>query len=124
MEELEKFYNLAEPLQDAILSEKTSMVVYTIGEKNGLDQDKLRKMGELIKMILMKEIPLSDFNMELELRTGLSSEKAEEIAKEINKEIFNPVKIFILKKEESQFVGQKDVSQPFIKQKNVFDEQI
>jgi len=124
MEELEKFYNLAEPLQDAILSEKTSMVGYALGEKNGLHEDKIQKMGELIKKILMKEVPLSDFNMELELRTGLNPEKVEEIAKEINKEILNPVKIFILKKEESQFVGQKDVSQPFIKQKNVFDEQI
>ncbi|MDD4358448.1 MAG: hypothetical protein PHY30_01375 [Candidatus Pacebacteria bacterium] len=118
MDELEKFYNLPQDLQDAIVSEKTALTVYDLGEQAGLDEDGIGKIGSLVKAVLMKEFPLSDFKTELELRTQLDVDRALKIAEIIDKEIFDPVKIYLLKKEEKE-VEQKE--EP--KEINVFEKQ-
>ncbi|HOI60109.1 MAG TPA: hypothetical protein PKU93_02175 [Candidatus Pacearchaeota archaeon] len=123
MDEIEKFYNLENALQDAILSEKTAFTVYDLGEKNGLSEDKIREIGRLTKKVLMKELPIKDFEMELELRTGLSNEIAKDIAEIIDKEIFEPVKIYFTKKEISQNSStqeKKEEPNVFTKQKHIF----
>lgn len=122
MNELEKFYNLPDVLQDAILSEKTALTVYDLGEKNGLDEAGIGKVGALVKKVLMKEFSIKEFETELELITILDVDACHKIAQIIDKEIFDPVRIYLLKKEEPEIEvkeKKKEVN-VFEKQKHVF----
>lgn len=118
---LEKFYKLEEPLQDAISAEKTALIVYDLGEQNGLDKSGIGKLGELTRMVLMRELPLKDFAKEIEIKTGLPEDKAKIIEEKIDKDIFTPVKIYIIKKGDTQVVFKKEESEVFEKQKDIFD---
>lgn len=122
MNELEKFYNLPDVLQDAILSEKTALTVYDLGEKNGLDEAGIGKVGALVKKVLMKEFSIKEFETELELITILDVDACRKMAQIIDQEIFDPVKIYLLKKEEPEIEvkeKKKEVN-VFEKQKHVF----
>ncbi|MFA7170236.1 MAG: hypothetical protein WC178_05315 [Candidatus Paceibacterota bacterium] len=122
MNELEKFYNLPDVLQDAILSEKTALTVYDLGEKNGLDEAGIGKVGALVKKVLMKEFSIKEFETELELITILDVDACHKIAQIIDQEIFDPVRIYLLKKEEPEIEvkeKKKEVN-VFEKQKHVF----
>ena len=122
MNELEKFYNLPDVLQDAILSEKTALTVYDLGEKNGLDEAGIGKVGALVKKVLMKEFSIKEFETELELITILDVDACHKIAQIIDQEIFDPVRIYLLKKEEGEIEvkeGKKEVN-VFEKQKHIF----
>ncbi|MDD2909812.1 MAG: hypothetical protein PHU74_02695 [Candidatus Pacebacteria bacterium] len=101
MNELEKFYNLEDALQDAILSEKTAFTVYNLGEKNGLNEKTIGIIGGLTRQVLMKELPIKDFTTEVELKANIDADLADEIALAIEKEVFNPVKVLLLRKGEA-----------------------
>lgn len=119
MNEIEIFYNLEEPLQNSILSEETAFVVYNVGERNGLSQEKIGEIGRLTRKVLMKQLSTKDFEMELELKTGINSEVAKNIAEKIDKDIFDPVRIYLEKRESVQFV-KKEEDNAFVKQKHIF----
>jgi len=119
MNELEKFYNLEEALQDSILSEKTAFTVYNLGEKNGLNEEKIGEIGRLTKKVLMKDLSIKDFEMELELKTGISNEVAKSIAETIDKDIFDPVRMYLEKRESVQSIKKEEPS-AFVKQKHIF----
>jgi hypothetical protein len=122
MNELEKFYNLPDVLQDAILSEKTALTVYDLGEKNGLDEVGIRKVGALVKKVLMKEFSTKEFETELELITILDVDACRKMAQIIEQEIFDSVRIYLLKKEEPEIEvkEEKKEANVFEKQKHVF----
>lgn len=124
MMNLEKFYKLEEPLQDAILAEKTAVIVYDLGEQNGLDEDGIGKLGELTRMVLMRELPMKNFSTEIEIKTGLSMEKAMAISEIIERDVFTPVKIYIMRKEEPQDVVKIEETNTFVKQKDIFDDNL
>ena len=122
MNELEKFYNLPDALQDAILSEKTALTVYDLGEKNGLDEAGIGKVGALVKKVLMKEFSIKEFETELELITILDVDVCRKMAQIIDQEIFDSVRIYLLKKEEGEIEvkEEKKEANVFEKQKHVF----
>jgi len=124
MMNLEKFYKLEEPLQDAILAEKTALTVYNLGEQNGLDEDGIGVIGELTRRVLMRELAIKDFATEVELKTGLSMEKALAVAEIIERDVFTPVKIYIMRKEEPQEIIKKEETDTFVKHKDIFDDNL
>lgn len=121
MNELEKFYNLEDALQDAILSEKTAFTVYNLGEKNGLNEKTIGIIGGLTRQVLMKELPIKDFTTEVELKANIDADLADEIALAIEKEVFNPVKVLLLGKgEASDRLPKVEKIDVFQKQKHIF----
>jgi len=121
MNELEKFYNLEDALQDAILSEKTAFTVYNLGEKNGLNEKTIGIIGGLTRQVLMKELPIKDFTTEVELKANIDADLADEIALAIEKEVFNPVKVLLLRKgEASDRLPKVEKIDVFQKQKHIF----
>lgn len=117
MNEIEKFYNLEDALQDAILSEKTALTVYDLGEQNGLKEEVIGKIGYLTKRVLMKDFSIKDFKTSLELEVGLDFDLASKIGDKIEEEIFEPVKVLLFKRDKITKVPQKK------EDKNAFEKQ-
>ena len=67
----------------------------------------------------MKDLSIKDFEMELELKTGINSEVAKNIAETIDKDIFDPVRMYLEKREGVQSIKKEEPS-VFVKQKHMF----
>lgn len=85
--------DIPKELLDLIESEDTALEVARICFENGIkEEEKIREIGYQTGRVLLGDLPPEKFSKILSERTKLSSFLASEIAREINKSIFDSVK--------------------------------
>lgn len=88
----EMYLELPEDLKDAYFSVDISDKIAQIGGKHGLEVDKMGQLGGEVGYILLGITHPNKFIPNLADKLGLDKTKAREIAEEINKEIFFPIR--------------------------------
>ena len=88
----ELFDKLPEELQEAIFSVKTSEAVLSACENNGITDKRVSEVAKYTGQVLMGVVLASEFQEVLQKEVGLSKNVAKEIAREINRFVFYPMK--------------------------------
>lgn len=88
----EMYLELPEDLKEAYFSVDISDKIAQIGEKHGLEVDKIGYLGEEVGYVLLGIAHPNKFIPNLADKLGINKIKAREIAEEINKEIFFPIR--------------------------------
>lgn len=86
------FEKLPEELKDLILAEETAKDIYDICERNDVDVFLVPKVAKYAGNVLMGILPPEEFEGVLEKEVGLKKAKAKEVAREIHRHIFFPVR--------------------------------
>ena len=89
---LEKFDQLPQDLQDAILAVETSDKLQLIAKKFGLHIDQTGEMGSETGLVMLGITHPTEFIGNLEKRLGVERAKAAQIAGEVNEQIFLPIR--------------------------------
>jgi hypothetical protein len=92
-DQLWELYNeLPEDLKGAIFSEKTAMNVWDICSKNGVKEDKISDVAQLVGQVFLGLIPPQDLKKEIKKGLKINQEKAKRISQEIERFVFFSVK--------------------------------
>ena len=95
-EQLQKLYKkLPEELQDAIYSKETADSIYDICERNNIEEKSI--VAKLVGRVLLGILAPDEFQEAIEKELKLSREKAKEVAWEVSRFIFYPVRIHLEK---------------------------
>ena len=96
---LEQYKKLPKVLQNAITSVKTGEIVQSIGKKHDLHIDQIGELIDETWLVLLGIVRSSDFVGDLKIRLTIDEQKAREITKDINEQIFNEVKSALVEAE-------------------------
>lgn len=100
-EELEKqFATAPDMIRQALFSDETSAAVRAIGDKHGLHIDQIGSLADEIGVTMLGLEPASDFIKNIQTRLNISASEAEQIAMEVNKNIFLRLREVMKKPEE------------------------
>jgi len=92
-EELWKLYEkLPKELQEVIFAEETANHIGNICERQKIKEEIISKIAERVRNVLLGILAPTDFQEALEAELKLKKSVAREIAQEINRFIFYPVK--------------------------------
>ena len=92
-EQLWKLYEkLPEELQEAIFSAETAETIGNICERNKVTEDKIPEVAKFIGRVLMGLLPPNELEKTLTKEVKLKTEVAINVAREINRFIFFPLK--------------------------------
>jgi len=83
---------LPEELKSAIFSEKTAMSIWDICAKNGIKEDKIPDVAQMVGQVFLGLIPPNELKKEIKKGLGLSQEKAKKISLEIERFVLFSVK--------------------------------
>ncbi len=87
------YYSLPEDLQEWLFSEETANRLYSITqEKNILNLENARRVARIVGLVVLGEVPVKDFIRRLASDLGIDQPKAAALAKDINEQIFQPVR--------------------------------
>lgn len=89
---MEKYKALPSELKDAIFSEEIAEKIQEIGKKYALYIDKIGELGNESGRVMLGLTHPKDFIANLSKRLGVDAEKAKEIAKDVNEQIFAKVR--------------------------------
>ncbi len=87
-----KYFQLPENLRKIMFSEETASKISEIAKKNNLNDDQTWWTSYIAGMILLGETNIIDFLKSIEKECKLERELARQLARDINSEIFLPVK--------------------------------
>lgn len=88
----QKIEGLPEDLRELISNEENALVLEAIGKKHGLYIDKIGELVEETGLVMLGISHPRDFIGVLEKKLGVSREKAVQIAKDVNQQIFSKVR--------------------------------
>lgn len=92
-EELWKLYEkIPQELKEAIFSEKTSEIIWDICLRNEVEDERISEIALYTGRVLLGILPPDEFQKTLEKEINIQKEVAKNIALEINRFIFYPVK--------------------------------
>jgi hypothetical protein len=92
-DQLWELYNeLPEELKSAIFSEKTAMNIWDICTKNGIKEDKIPDIAQMVGQVFLGLVPPEDLKKEIRKELKISQEKAKKVSQEIERFIFFSVK--------------------------------
>ena len=86
------FHALADELRTHFASMETAKAISIIGAKHQFAQDKIQQLSYIAAMILLAETNIVDFVKTLQEKCGLKEKPARQLARDLNQEIFLPVK--------------------------------
>jgi hypothetical protein len=89
---LERYRKLPGDLKEAIFSVETAEIIQKISKKYGLHIDKMGELASETGLVMLGITHPRDFISNISSRLEISREKATEIAKDINNEIFSKVR--------------------------------
>jgi len=89
----EIYEKLPSELKEVILSEETAGHIWDICQKNKIREGEIPKVADCVGEILMGILSPQHFQEELRKRLGIDKETAQEINREIRREVFFPVRI-------------------------------
>jgi len=118
---IKRYKNLPPDLKDAMFSEEVTDKIMNISNKYGLYVDKMGDLGNEIGRVMLGLTHPKDFIKNLSERLGVDAEKAKSIAKDVNEQIFGPVreslkKLHKIGEEEPSEVKPPTVEKPTIKE--------
>lgn len=87
-----KIKSLPKDLRDAFFSEEVSETILEIGKKFGLRIDKVGEFGDETSSVMIGLTPPKDYIKNLAARLEMDPIKIREIAEEVNKKVFQPVR--------------------------------
>ncbi len=87
-----KYFNLPQDVRQTIFAVETADKIKAVGEKNKLNQDQTWWASHTVGMILLGETNIVNFVKTLKSKCELSEEKARQLARDINRAVFLPVK--------------------------------
>jgi len=87
-----KYSNLSSKLQKILFATETADKMMVIAKKNTLNDNQTWSMSYITSMILLGETNIIDFLKSIEKECKLEREQARQLARDINSEIFLPVK--------------------------------
>ena len=92
-QELWKIYEgLPEELKEAIFSAETANNIYNVCVRNEIEENKISEVAKYVGFVLFGILAAENFQEILERKLKFKKETAENIAKEINRFVFYPVK--------------------------------
>ena len=91
------FYKLPTEIQDVLIRYDTSEHLWKIGEKHKLQIDKVGIMHDLSMDVMMGIIASKNFVRELQNELGIPALDASALARDIDEEIFKPIKNTMIK---------------------------
>jgi len=89
---IERYRDLPEDLQQALVSASNSKIIVAVGKKSGLQIDKIGELADETGLVMLGITPPGEFIRNLARRLELDPEKAKAVAEEINQQIFQPVR--------------------------------
>lgn len=84
-------FTTPEHVQDMLFSANTGVFLNTLGKQFGLLIDQVEKIAFVVLRVAVGEIELAKLGAVLSAELKLPNDKAQSIAKEIEKELFSPV---------------------------------
>ena len=92
-EELRQLYiKLPQEIKEAVSADETANEIEEICRKNGIVDERVGEISDLTRNVLFGILPPDEFQKILEEEVKLDKKRAEEIAREINRFVFYPVK--------------------------------
>ena len=88
----EKMKSLPEDLQTAMASTQTANLIQDIAEKHELDVEETGQLFDLTGYVMLGIIPSKTFVSELKKQLGINSIKANEIASDVNTDVFGSIR--------------------------------
>lgn len=89
---IERYRDLPEDLQQALISSNTSDAVMAVGKKIGLAVDKIGELADETGLVMLGITPPGEFIRNLTRRLEVDPAKAKAIAEEVNQTIFQPLR--------------------------------
>lgn len=89
------YETLPKELKQAIFSEETANSILSACQRNGLIDQRISQVAELVGYSLMGILPLENLTQEIIQATNATQSQASQIFNEINRLVFYPVKIFL-----------------------------
>jgi len=112
-EELWKLYEKLPPgLQEAIFSEENAEHISRICERYGLKEEQISRVAKFSGRVLMGLILPEDFLSILKKEVGLEDYIAKQVAHEINRFVFAPVKDYLAQLHRVETVPAEKITQP------------
>ena len=105
---IKRYKNLPPDLKDAMFSEEVTDKIMNISNKYGLYVDKMGDLGNEIGRVMLGLTHPKDFIANLSKRLGVDMEKAKSIAKDVNEQIFGPVRESLKKLHK---IGEEELSE-------------
>lgn len=84
------YKELPQELKDAVFSEKAAESIYSVCEKNDIDE--VSSLARYVQDVLLGILKPDEFQKTIEQELGLEKEVAKKVVQEINRFIFYPVK--------------------------------
>lgn len=103
----EELAQLPENVKKTLWDEKTSALIYLLGNQNGLKEDKISEIARIIRQIALGETSAGQLTETLKNKLGVSENIAQAISSKLAKEIIAPNYFQI-----SQLYDKKHVSGP------------
>lgn len=101
----EIFANLPADLREAILSVETAEKLQNIASKHSLMMDQVSELSDEIGLLMLGLTKQSSFVKNVSSRLGISSGKADEVARDVNEQIFDAIRESLRKFEEKDVEG-------------------
>lgn len=113
------YIKLPKEIKDTVSSDATNNDIDRICERNGITNEGVGIISDLIRDVLYGILPLDNFSEELEKEIRLERGQAKKLAQEINRFIFYPIKTALeeLNKIGDTKIESKIISEP-IKEKS------
>jgi len=97
-EQLYEIYRgLPEEIQDVMASMNSTYTIRTIGQKYGLHIDKIGELSDEIGLTMLGLTKSDDFLVHIKNRLQLDQTTAEQITREVNEQIFLPIRESLMK---------------------------
>ncbi|MFC1700949.1 hypothetical protein ACFLZ0_02330 [Patescibacteria group bacterium] len=87
-----KLLSLPKGLQETMFAVGTADIIWQIAKDNNLTSEQLWKFSYIVGMVLLGETHITEFIKSIQEKCKLSFEESRNVARQINKELFLPIK--------------------------------
>src|SRR3989344_8453880 len=94
---LEKFKKLPEDLKVVLFSQESATKIGAVGKKNDLSSSNIGILADETGLVLFGVLHPKDFILDLSEKLGVDKETAKKIAEDVNREIFQKVRVSLRK---------------------------
>jgi hypothetical protein len=111
-EKRKAFYELPTDIREAITSVDLSKKIQIIGKRYALHIDKIGELSDEIILVMHGLVSIKDFIDNIKKRIQLPNQKIYAIAKDINKEIFLPIRELMMESTEKPEIKTRQEQKP------------
>jgi len=93
----QKYRELPEDLKEAMVEVRTAETIYDIGQKNNLHVDQIGELADEVGLAMLGLTKSDDFLSHIKNRLQIDQNTAEQITREVNEQIFLPIRESLMK---------------------------